>query len=144
MLPFTKKGIPTKKNKNNIIKYSIINLYDNLFINNNDLIEYKIDNLQNIIYEEEYFDLIPITGDGNCFFRTLSYYLNGDENSHKNLRDSAYQYVSNNITRLYEFCYIGNDVYYIDIKEGRNIKKYILDEYEEKIKKTNFFPVLLK
>ena len=128
-----------KKQKKKITKYSITNLYDNLVINNNDSIEYNNDNLQNTIYEEDYFDLIPITGDGNCFFRSLSYYLNGDENSHKTLRDSAYHYVKKNITRFYEYCYVENDLYYIDIKEGRHIRKYILDDYVENIKISKFF-----
>ena len=97
--PIKKKRNKPNKNKENtnIIKYSITNLYDNLVINNSEKIEVTIDNLKNDIYEEEFFNLNEITGDGNCFFRTLSYYLYNNENSHKNLRDSAYQYVSNNI-----------------------------------------------
>ena len=65
--------------------------------------------------------------------------MDGDENSHKNLRKSAYQYVSNNKTKFYDYCYIENNMYYIDIKEGEYIKKYVLDEYVEKIKKNKFF-----
>ena len=64
----------TNKENTNIIKYSITDLYDNLVINNNDLIEITIDKLKNDIYEDEFFNLKGITGDGNCFFRTLSYY----------------------------------------------------------------------
>ena len=30
-------------------------------------------------------------------------------------------------------------MYYIDIKEGNLVKKYVLDEYVEKIKKNKFF-----
>ena len=80
-----------------------------------------------------------MTGDGNCLFRTLSFYLHNNENAHKNLRESAYQYVTNNITNFYEYCYLKNGFYYIDIKEGSHIKKYILDDYVEKIKKKIFF-----
>ena len=135
IIPQLKKNKPnTNKENTNIIKYSITNLYDNLVINNSEKIEVTIDNLKNDIYEEEFFNLNEITGDGNCFFRTLSYYLYNNENSHKNLRDSAYQYVSNNITKFYEYCYVEDDMYYIDIKEGNLVKKYILDEYIEKIK----------
>ena len=129
----------TNMENTNIIKYSITNLYDNLVINNSEKIEVTIDNLKNDIYEEEFFNLNEITGDVNCFFRILSYYLYNNENSHKNLRDSAYQYVSNNITKFYENCYVEDDMYYIDIKEGNLVKKYVLDEYVEKIKENKFF-----
>ena len=37
------------------------------------------------------------------------------------------------------FVFLENDLLYIDIKEGRRIKKYILDEYVEMIKKIKFF-----
>ena len=134
----------TNKENTNIIKYSITNLYDNLFINISQKIEVTIDNLNNDIYEEEFFNLNEIASDVNCFFRTLSYYLYNNENSHKNLRDSAYQYVSNNITKFYEYYYVKDDMYYIDIKEGNLVKKYVLDELQKKLKKTNFFQVLLE
>ena len=55
------------------------------------------------------------------------------------MHDSAYQYVSNNITKFYEYCYVEDDMYYIDIKEGNLVKKYVLDEYVEKIKENKFF-----
>ena len=64
----------------------------------------------------------------------MSYYLYKNENSHKNLRDFVNQYISNNITKFYEYCYVEDDTYYIDIKEGNQIKTYVLDEYVEKIK----------
>ena len=94
-----KRNKPNKKMDNtNLIKYIITKLY------NNDLIEYTIYNLQNVIYKDEFVELITITGYGNCLFSTLIFYLYNNENSHKNLRDTAYQYISNNITKFYEFC----------------------------------------
>ena len=34
------------------------------------------------------FRIVPITGDGNCFFRTLSHIIFGDETEHHNIRGS--------------------------------------------------------
>ena len=34
------------------------------------------------------FRIVPITGDGNCFFRTLSHIIFGDETEHHNIRCS--------------------------------------------------------
>ena len=34
------------------------------------------------------FRIVPITGDGNCFFRTLSHIIFGDESEHHNIRGS--------------------------------------------------------
>ena len=43
------------------------------------------------------------------------------------------------MTKFYEYCYIENDIYYIDIEEGDSITKYILDEYIGNIKSYSFF-----
>ena len=75
-----------KKDNNNLIKYIITNLYNNLVIKNNFLIY----NLQNVIYKDEFVELITITIDGNCLFTNLLFYLYNNENSHKNLCDSAF------------------------------------------------------
>ena len=34
------------------------------------------------------FRIVPVTGDGNCFFRTLSHIIFGDESEHHNIRGS--------------------------------------------------------
>ena len=47
--------------------------------------------------------------------------------------------MSNNITKFYEYCYVEDDMYYIDIKEGNLVKKYVLDENVEKNKENKFF-----
>lgn len=36
---------------------------------------------------------VPITGDGNCLFRTLSYYLTGAQSDHRSLRQLAVEYM---------------------------------------------------
>ena len=99
-----------------------------------------MDNLQIIIYKDVFVELKTITRDGNLLFKTLLFHLYNKENSHKNLLETSYKCVSNNINKFYEFCYVENDTYYIDIKEGIHIKKYISDEYVEKIRKYKFLP----
>ena len=34
------------------------------------------------------FRIVPVTGDGNCFFRTLSHFIFGNESEHHNIRVS--------------------------------------------------------
>ena len=48
----------------------------------------------------EYFDTIKLIGNGNCLFRTVSYYLNKTENNYSALRTTVYNYVKNNITEF--------------------------------------------
>ena len=40
-----------------------------------------MDNLQNVLYKDEFVELITITGDGNCLFMALLFYLYNNENS---------------------------------------------------------------
>lgn len=129
-----KKKLTSKSNKD-IIKYNISKIYETLIFINDNTFEIKKTDLDNIIYEYEFFNLIPITPDGNCFYRAISYYLTGNENLYKNLRESVYNYVSQNITKFYEYCYVENNIYYLDIEENNITIKYILDDYVEKIKK---------
>ena len=95
-----KKKITSKSNKD-ITKYNISKIYESIIFINDNIFELKKSDLDNIIYENEFFNLIPITGDSNCFYRTISYYLTGNENLHKNLRESVYNYISLNITKFY-------------------------------------------
>ena len=50
--------------------------------------EIKINNAfyQNQIHEKEFFDIIPIIEDGNCFYRAISYYFNIEEKQYPALR----------------------------------------------------------
>ena len=43
------------------------------------------------------------------------------------------------MTQFYEYCYVENNTYYIDIEEKQKVHKYILDDYVENIKKNGFF-----
>ena len=113
-------------------------IYEELIIKNNDF-WIKKDILLNQIYENDFFDLIKITGDGNCFFRSVSYFLYKNENKFADLRNAVYLYVKNNINKFYEFCYVENNTYYLDIEEGEEVHKYVLDDYIEKIQYNTFF-----
>ena len=58
---------------------------------------------------------------------------------HYSLRNTVYLFVKENITKFYEYCYVENGIYYIDIEQDTQIKKYILDEYVENNKISRFF-----
>ena len=127
-----------------MVKYDIEAIYQLINLKEKDNLELEIGVMDNQIYEEQFFDFIDNAGDGNCFFRTISQFINGNENLHKNLRDQVYNYVSNNITNFYEYCYVENNTYYIDIEENSQIKKFVLDDYVANIKKIRYFQDLLK
>jgi len=125
--------------QDNIITYDLENMYKDIIIDNNENIIFKEENLNFEIYENNFFDVIEILGDGNCFFRTISKYIYGSENNYAILREAAYNYVKENLTEFYEFCYVEDDCYYTDIEEGGVIKKYILDDYVEELKNDKVF-----
>ena len=50
------------------------------------------------------------------------------------IRDAMYNYIVNNLTKFYEYCYIENNIYYIDIAVNNKIKKFVLDDYVDNIK----------
>ena len=70
---------------------------------------------------------------------SISYYLNNSEELHYSLTHAVYLYVKDNITKFYEYCYVEEGIYYIDIEENgktftanslikvRAISKYIKD-----------------
>ena len=47
--------------------------------------------------------------------------------------------MKNNITLYYGFCYAENNAYCIDVEEGDEIQKYIVDDCVENIKYDKFF-----
>ena len=51
------------------------NIYKDIVIDNNENIIFKEENLNFEIYENNFFDIIQIIGDDNCFFRTVSKYI---------------------------------------------------------------------
>lgn len=125
---------PLKYNPDNVITYDLENMYKDIVIDNNDNIIFKEENLNFELYENNFFDIIQIIGDGNCFFRTVSKYIYGNENNYSILRKATYNYVKDNLTEFYEFCYVEDGCYYTDIEEGGVIKKYVLDDYVEELK----------
>ena len=77
---FEKKEILFNKSLlDDIIKYDLNYIYKEL-IETNGNIQIKDDTLLNEIYEYDFFDIINITFDGNCFFRSVSQYFFGNEN----------------------------------------------------------------
>ena len=89
------------------------NLYKDIVIDNNENIIFKKENLNFEIYENNFFD---------CFFRTVSKYIYRSENNYAILREAAYNYVKDNLTEFYEFCYVEDGCYYTDIEEGELLK----------------------
>ena len=85
------------------------NLYKDIVIDNNENIIFKKENLNFEIYENNFF---------NCFFRTVSKYIYRSENNYAILRKAAYNYVKDNLTEFYEFCYVEDGCYFTDIEEG--------------------------
>ena len=78
--------------------FDINYIYNVLYKNsNNNKIQINKEDLQNQLYENNFFDIIDITGDGNCFFRSISYFLYNTENQHYNIRLATYNYIKNNL-----------------------------------------------
>ena len=143
-----KKNAPNSKNINlikvdgkikDLIKYDLNYIYTKIN-NNNNLITQDMPNLiKNQIYEVDFFNIIDITGDGNCLFRSISFYIYGSEYFYSDIRELTFKYIKNNITKFYEYCYIENGTYYINVEEGTIVRKFILDEYVSHIEEEGFF-----
>ena len=81
-----------------LITYDICNIYKDL-IKNKDLFQIKNEIFEYQFYEKEFFENIPIIRDGNCLYRTNSYYFNNNQYQYSQLRQTTYNYVKSNITR---------------------------------------------
>ncbi|KAF1759753.1 hypothetical protein GCK72_016220 [Caenorhabditis remanei] len=49
-------------------------------------------------------DKVPIVGDGNCFYRAISWCLTGSEKFHRKLRLATAEYLKNNEANLKKYC----------------------------------------
>ena len=87
------------KKGDEVIIYDLNYLYKNI-VENNNKIQIKKEILQNQIYEKNFYEIKKITGEGNCFFWSISYYLNNSEEMHYSLRNAVYLYVKDNITKF--------------------------------------------
>ena len=65
--------------------------------------------------KKKYFFHIAITVNGNCLYNSISYYLYGNEESNRILRNKIYEYVIRNKTLFYEYAYEEKNKFYIDI-----------------------------
>ena len=102
------------------------------------------ENLNKVIYYEQIlFNEINVIGDGNCLFRCISYHLFGTQNNYEEIRLSVYNYIKNNPTFVYEYCYEENNLFYIDVETKVRNKtkkiKYFIEDYIECIQKDGFF-----
>ena len=70
------------------------------------------------------FKEIEIQGDGNCFYRCLSYFFYNNAEEHKEIRENIYKYISENEEDFYIF-FEGND----DINLNNLSPKILLEEY---------------
>ena len=94
---------------------NIINLYEKFFIKNEEVYLSK-ENLKDIqMYDSNIFNKIYINSDGNCFYHSISYQLYGIQDYDENIRLETYNYLINNKTFIYEYCYLENNRYYLDI-----------------------------
>lgn len=66
--------------------------------------------------------IIPITGDGNCFFRSLSYFLFNTQEEHLQVRNEVAEFITNN-TNLFHSLVISEDKNYTLMDHIKNMKK---------------------
>ena len=127
--------INSKKNDN------INNIYEKCLIKNEE-IYLSEENLKDIqIYDSDIFNKIYIIPDGNFLYHSISYHLFGTQDFDENIRLETYNYLINNKTFIYEYCYLENNRYYLDIEFGkeRRKQKYFVEDYIENIKKSGFY-----
>ena len=76
-------------------------------------------------------EFIPITGDGNCLYRSTSYYLYGHENEYNNIRQKVY-----NEEKIHK-----NDIkpFFLSDNTDDTILNIKLENYIEKIKENYFY-----
>ena len=99
---------------------SMENLYHNIETNSINIYITKLDNFK-VNIPNNYFIVTDITKDGNCFFRSVSKYLSGEEKYHLFLRKIAYNYIKKNKNTI-----ITKNENNLIYKEN---KFYNLDEY---------------
>ena len=61
--------------------------------------------------KEKFFNVVRITGDGNCIQGAISYYLNKNENQHSYLTIIIFNYIKNNLANFYKFYYVEEVIY---------------------------------
>ena len=139
ILPEKKELIKKEINSNNNDNKNSI--YEKFLFKNEDLYLSK-ENLQEIkIYDINVFNKIYISPDGNCLYHSISYHLFGTQDNDEKIRSETYNYLINNKTFIYEYCYVENNRYYLDIELGieRRKIKYFVEDYIENIKKSGFY-----
>ena len=91
----------------------ILNIMKNMKIKN---LKFK----QNNKFDINLFNKIIIGGDGNCLYRSISYYLSNKENINDTIRSLVYNYIKNNRDNCLQFCYNENDIYFLKVEYKYN------------------------
>lgn len=117
------------------------NIYEKFLFKNEDIYLSK-EILKDIqIYDINIYNKIYINPDGNCLYHSTSYHLFVMQDYDENIRLETYDYLINNKTFIYEYCYVENNRYYLDIELGkeRSKKIFFVEDYIENIKKSGFY-----
>ena len=133
--------IEIKEKKDEALELNIrnISIYQKFTKKNNELYLDRdiINSTQN--YEDNIFNKIEIEGDGNCLYHCVSYHLFGTQIFDENIRLETYNYIKQNKTFIYEYCYVENNTFYLDIEQAGKKIKYFIEDYIENIKKYGFY-----
>ena len=79
---------------------------------------------QIIILKKMKINIISIDNEGNCFYRSVSYFLLGSEEYHMNIRNIIIEWIENNFS-LFETFFIDNE------DNNINYKEKVLQEFED-------------
>ena len=104
------------------LKYIQYSNFNKIFYNGNSYIN-NIDK-ENILIKE-------IKGDGNCFFRAISYYMHNTEKYHNNYRELAYQMCLNSREEIKNYFWSEKE----DELEREQDLENKVDEYLRELKK---------
>ena len=60
------------------------------------------------------------------------------------MRKTLCNYIKDNLANFYEFCYLEEGIYFINVEENHEIHRYILDDYVERVNNNGFFAGFLE
>lgn len=123
-----KRSIYSIKEDNIIILENIDKIYKDISLEINNILSINGKILKFPKYEKLFFNIIEINPDGNCLYNLVSYYLYGTEEKNTEIRKNTYEYIKSNITFIYEYCYLKDNLYYIDIDVRGKTKTYFIED----------------
>ena len=97
---YDKNGMPDEEiiKKNRTLRKINYKLYDKILIEEDNFSKININ--KKYIFDEDTFSIEEITGDGNCFFRSISKFLTGEESYYSFFRNITYKYIMNNYDHI--------------------------------------------